>query len=313
MPGFVVLALYKFTPLPDADAVASELRAVCGRFGVLGTLILAEEGINGTIGGSRAAIDRVLAWLRSDPRFEGMEAKESFSEEAPFHRLKVLTKSEIVTMGSRDSDPHGRAGTHVDPRDWNAIVNDPDVVVVDCRNDFEVGVGTFPNAINPETGSFTEFPDFVASRLDPSRDRRIAMFCTGGIRCEKASSWMLDAGFETVYQLRGGVLRYLAEVPEEDSLWRGECFVFDRRVSLGHGLRMGTYRECHGCKAPVSEEARRSPLYETDVSCPACHDVLTETRREGLRERVRQIQFAASRGVSHLGPPDDDGNGKCPQ
>jgi UPF0176 protein len=305
MSAFVVLALYKFTPLSDHEAVGDELRAVCLQSGVVGTLILAAEGINGTIAGARAGIDRVLAWLGADGRFDGMEAKESTATEVPFHRLKVLLKPEIVTMGVLQAEPHRTAGIHVDTRQWNEIVADPDVVLIDCRNGFEVAMGTFPRAIDPESRRFSDFPEFAAARLDPSRDRRVAMFCTGGIRCEKASSFLLGQGFETVYQLRGGVLRYLEEVPEAESLWQGECFVFDRRVSLRHGLREGTYRECHGCKAPVSAAERKSKLFEEDVSCPACHGSLTRSRRASLRERGKQIRLAMARGIRHLGSGDD--------
>ena len=265
-----------------------------------GTLIVAKEGLNGTVSGSREAIDRLRTWLESDPALQGAQMTESESAEPPFHRLKVLHKREIVTFGV-EVDPVGSAGVRVEPEDWNELLLDPETTVIDTRNAFEVAVGSFEGALNPETASFSDFTAYAAQRLDPKVQPRIAMFCTGGVRCEKASSHLLDQGFEEVYQLRGGILSYLDKVPAEDSLWRGECFVFDRRVAVTHNLREGTYEECRNCRAPLSPEDREAPGYEKDVSCSECIDSLTPERREALLERRRQMALARKRGKAHLG------------
>ncbi len=301
MTAFAVLSLYKFVPLADCAAIRARLLGLCRDLGVTGTVIVAAEGINGTIAGSRGSIDRIRAWFAADPRMAGMQANESIASEPPFLRLKILLREEIVALADPRAAPSRSAGIHVQAEEWNALIREPDVTLIDCRNAFEVAIGTFEGAIDPDTTSFGDFPAFVEARLDSARQRRVAMFCTGGVRCEKASSLLLEVGFEVVYQLRGGVLQYLERVSEAESRWRGECFVFDRRVALRHGLRRGLYRECHGCKTPVSAADQQSPRFEPDVSCPSCYPDLTLDRRSRLRERRKQMALAAARGERHLG------------
>ena len=297
----VVCALYHFTRLHDLPALQQDLRAFCRQHGILGTLLLAHEGINGTIAGSRAGIDAVLAHLRALPGLAGLEHKESHADSQPFYRLKVRLKKEIVTIGIPDVDPTETVGTYVDPKDWNAVISDPDTVVIDTRNDYEVRIGTFKGAIDPQTQNFRQFPDYVQSHYDPAKNKKVAMFCTGGIRCEKASAYMKKLGFEEVYHLKGGILKYLEEVPPEQSLWQGDCFVFDQRVSVGHGLEIGGYLLCPSCRQPVSAEDRQSPQYEEGVSCPHCADTLSDEKRAAARERQKQIKLAEARGEKHIG------------
>ena len=299
----VVAALYHFARLTDHKALQAPLAGLCDSLGVKGSLLLAAEGINGTIAGSRAGIDAVLAHIRSIPGLENLEHKESGAAEMPFRRMKVRLKKEIVTMGVEGIDPLKIVGTYVDPKDWNALIADPDTIVIDTRNDYEVAIGTFKNAINPETDTFREFPAWVdkADVLDDPealKDKKIAMFCTGGIRCEKATAFMKEKGFDNVFHLKGGILKYLEEVPEDQSLWEGNCFVFDERVSVGHGLRIGDETLCRACRLPLTPEDRASPLYEEGVSCPHCHDERSDEDRE--RYRVRQRQMLAARAkVAH--------------
>jgi UPF0176 protein len=303
MSDLVIAALYKFVSLPDFEAMRDPLRAFCEKRGIKGTLLLAHEGINGTISGTRAGIDAVLDYLRSDPRFADIEHKESFVDEntRAFYRLKIKLKKEIVTIGIPDISPTIKVGTYVKPQDWNSIISDPDVVVLDTRNDYEVEVGTFERALDPQTESFRQFPDYVKQNLDPAKHKKVAMFCTGGIRCEKASAYMLDQGFEEVFHLQGGILKYLEEVPKEESLWRGECFVFDNRVSVDHTLDKGSFDLCHGCRHPLSDEEKQSPHYEKGVMCPHCYHTKTEDDKKRLRERQKQIGLAAARGQTHMG------------
>ncbi len=291
----VVAALYRFAALDDYAKLREPLLDLCLQHEVRGSLLLAAEGINGTIAGSRAAIDAVLAWLRRDPRLADLEHKESLDAAQPFKRMKVKLKREIVTLGVDGIDPNRLVGTYVEPRDWNALIADPDVLLLDTRNDYEVEIGTFERAVNPDTETFREFPDFVRD-IDPAKQRKVAMFCTGGIRCEKASAYMLAQGFAEVYHLKGGILKYLEEVPEQQSLWRGECFVFDSRVTVDHQLRKGRFELCHGCGWPVSAEDRQSPLFEQGVACPHCADQLTDDQRARFRERQRQSELARRRG-----------------
>ena len=291
----VVAALYHFARLDDFRDLREPLLALCQAQDIRGTLLLAQEGVNGTISGTRASIDAVLARLRADPRLAALEHKESFSDRHPFLRLKVKLKQEIVTLGVPFVDPNAVVGTYVDPRDWNALISDPDVVVIDTRNDYEVAIGTFAGAVDPKTRSFREFPRYVSEQLDPAKHRKVAMFCTGGIRCEKASSYMRQQGFETVYHLKGGILKYLEEVPESESLWQGECFVFDERVGVTHGLKAGEAGLCHGCRRAVTPADRASPKYEEGISCPACHDELTGEQRARFAERRLQLRLAAER------------------
>jgi UPF0176 protein len=301
----VVAALYKFVSLEDYKALREPLLDACLKAGTRGTLLLAREGINGTIAGTREAIDTVLAFLRSDKRLEGLEHKESFDDHMPFYRMKVKLKKEIVTMGVEAIDPNEVVGTYVEPRDWNALVNDPEVVLIDTRNDYEYGIGSFRGALDPQTTSFREFPAYVRENLDPARHKKVAMFCTGGIRCEKASAFMLREGFEEVYHLQGGILKYLEEIPEQESTWEGECFVFDNRVAVNHKLEKGQYDQCYGCRHPITEADKQSDKYQKGICCPRCYQSLSDDQKDRFAERQKQIELAAARGEVHVGaaPP----------
>lgn len=300
-----VAALYQFTRFDDPAAIREPLAALCVAQGVRGTLLIAREGINGTIAGSDAGIDAVLAHIRSLPGCGAIEVKESRAATMPFHRMKARLKREIVTMGQPDIDPLADVGHYVAPGDWNALIADPDTVLIDTRNDYEVAIGTFRGAIDPKTHSFREFPDwFRAHRAELEREGRtpkIAMFCTGGIRCEKATAFVKGEGLDEVYHLKGGILAYLETIPETRSLWDGECFVFDERVSVKHGLETGDHSLCRACRMPVSPEDRTSPLYAEGVSCPACHAARTDEQRAGYAERHRQTLLAEGRGEVHVG------------
>lgn len=298
---FTVAALYKFTPFEDPAILKGSLEKVAFSQGVRGTLLLAPEGINGTIAGTREGIDAVLAHIRGLPGCADLEWKESLATEMPFARLKVRLKREIVTMGQPHVDPRAAVGAYVEARDWNDLISDPDVAVIDTRNDYEVAIGTFEGAVDPETRAFGEFPDWWKRNHNRFAGKKIAMFCTGGIRCEKSTNYLISQGVEQVFHLKGGILKYLEEVPEEESLWRGECFVFDQRVSVGHGLEEGSYGLCHACRRPVSAEDRRHPDYEEGVSCGRCIDEYTREDRARFRERQRQVELAAERGEAHLG------------
>ncbi|NEP47678.1 MAG: rhodanese-related sulfurtransferase [Moorea sp. SIO3C2] len=268
----VVATFYKFVRLPDFADKRPSLLAHCQAQGITGTILLAAEGINSTIAGSRQAIDSVLAFLRSDPRLADLQHKESYTDSPPFNRLKVRLKKEIVTIGLPEVDPNHQVGTYVNSQDWNALISDPDVVLIDTRNTYEVNIGTFKGAQNPHTDSFRQFPDYVRHHLDSTKDKKVAMFCTGGIRCEKASSFMLSQGYKQVYHLKGGILKYLEQVPEDESLWEGECFVFDQRIALKHRLEAGTYHMCYGCGNPISQADLNSPKYIKGICCPHCFD-----------------------------------------
>lgn len=297
----VVCALYHFVTLDDYAALQAPLLQLMQQRGVRGTLLLAQEGINGTIAGSREGVDAVLAWLKADPRLQGLDHKESFDATLPFYRSKVKLKKEIVTMGVEGIDPRRKVGTHVEPKDWNALISSPDVLLIDTRNEYEVELGTFKGAVNPHTESFREFPDYVKQNLDPAKHRKIAMFCTGGIRCEKSTAYLKEQGFGEVYHLKGGILKYLEDVPQDRSLWQGECFVFDNRVAVNHSLEKGAYAQCHACRLPITEDDKQSPLYEKGVSCPRCHGHHSAEEMHNLRERQRQVDLAAARGEQHLG------------
>ncbi|MEG4407556.1 oxygen-dependent tRNA uridine(34) hydroxylase TrhO [Microcoleus sp. MON2_D5] len=301
MAYFLTAALYKFVELPDFADLKAPLLDCCNNNNVKGTILLAEEGINGTIAGSSEGVHAVLAFLRSDPRFADLVHKESFSEKAPFYRLKIRLKREIVTMGVPDINPRLMAGKYVKPDEWNKLLDDPDVVVVDVRNDFEVSLGTFEGAINPKTKSFSELPEWVRRETALRNKPKVAMFCTGGIRCEKSTAFLRTQGFEEVYHLEGGILKYLETVPEAESRWEGECFVFDERVSVGQGLKPGNYELCRGCRHPISQEDKASELFVLGVSCPHCHDSKTETKKQALSERQRQIELAKRRNQVHIG------------
>ncbi|WIY52984.1 rhodanese-related sulfurtransferase [Devosia sp. YIM 151766] len=300
---YKVMALYKFAALPDAERLKAPLAAFCCARGIKGTLILAPEGINGTLAGTPEAIGQLADYLfASGPfgtRLTGAEVKYSSAETAPFLRMKVRLKPEIVTLRAPEADPNRQVGTYVEPEDWNALIARNDVVLVDTRNDYEVGLGTFQRALDPQTQSFVEFKDYVAQNLDPQRDRKVAMFCTGGIRCEKASSYLLSQGFEEVFHLKGGILKYLETVPPEDSRFAGECFVFDERVSVGHGLEPGKASLCRACRHPLTEAERRHPDFHEGVSCPHC--IGDKAKHQAAAERQRQMDLAGQRGGAHLG------------
>jgi UPF0176 protein len=302
--AFSVAALYQFVDLPDCARLKPPLLAVCEAHGVKGTLLLAPEGINGTIAGTAAAIDAVLAHLKADPRFAPLQHKLSWAAHMPFLRLKVRLKKEIVTLRVPGLDPSRHAGTYVKPADWNALISQPDVVVVDTRNDYEVAIGTFRGALNPNIKTFTELPGWVDDTpavRNARKGKKVAMFCTGGIRCEKSTALLRMQGYEEVYHLEGGILKYLEEVPAQESLWQGECFVFDERVSVGHGLVPGPHTLCRSCRWPLSEADMQSPHYVRGVSCAHCHDQRTPEEKAHLAERQRQVELAEQQGRRHLG------------
>ena len=298
---FEIAAFYRFKPLSDAAALRAPLQALCDQHGIRGTLLVAPEGINGTLAGQPEALAATLQGIRDLTGIPEFRISTSFAETLPFLRLKVRLKTEIVTLGDRSVDPNAATGIEIEAKDWNALISDPDVIVVDTRNAFEVATGSFVGAIDPETASFGNFPDFVQSELAPHRGKKIAMFCTGGIRCEKASSLLLREGFDRVYQLKGGILAYLEQIPERDSLWQGSCFVFDGRVAVGHGLVPADVASCHGCRHPLTPGDRASADYEEGVSCPHCAALLTPAQKASARERHRQVGIAAARGAEHLG------------
>ena len=301
MSKFVVCALYHFVVLKDFESLRDPLHKVMDDNGVRGTLLLALEGINGTISGTREGVDAVLAWLKNDPRLAPLDTKESFDDQLPFYRTRVKLKKEIVTMGIESIDPKQIVGTYVKSKDWNALISDPDVLLVDTRNDYEVAIGTFKDALNPDTTTFREFPQYVKDNLDTNKHKKIAMFCTGGIRCEKSTAYLKTQGFEEVYHLEGGVLKYLEEVPEEDSMWQGECFVFDNRVSVNHQLEKGKYDQCHACRMPITEADKEHDHFTHGVSCHHCHDVTDELQKQRYIERQKQIELAKQRGEDHIG------------
>lgn len=301
MAEIVVCALYKFVTLDDFQTKKQALLDFMLSREIRGTLLLAREGINGTVAGSREAIDALLEYLREDPRLANISFKESCTDTPPFLRSRVKLKKEIVTMGVEGIDPKRVVGTYVKPKEWNKLISEPDVLLVDTRNDYEVRVGTFKNALNPQTDSFREFPEYVKTHLDPGKHKKVAMFCTGGIRCEKSTAYLKEQGFEEVYHLEGGILKYLEEVPHEESMWEGECFVFDDRVTVNHQLEKGEYDQCHACRLPITKEDKQSPLYQKGVSCPHCHDQTTAEQKRRFAEREKQIQLARQRGEAHLG------------
>ncbi|EHH68012.1 oxygen-dependent tRNA uridine(34) hydroxylase TrhO [Gluconobacter morbifer] len=304
-----IVALYNFTPFEDCASLREPLLALCEREGVRGILLLAPEGINGTIAGSDEGMERVLEHIRALPGCGDLDIKESRAPAMPFRRLKVRIKKEIVTMGQPGIDPRKDVGQYIEPAEWNALISDPDTIVIDTRNDYEVAIGTFRGAEDPGTRTFREFPEWFRSRRREleaqGRMPRIAMFCTGGIRCEKSTSFVKAEGLDEVYHLKGGILKYLETVPEEESLWEGECFVFDQRISVRHGLEIGSYDICHACRRPISEDDKASALYVQGVSCPHCHDERTEQQRHRYAERERQEELALARGMGHLGERQD--------
>ena len=298
---YCVAALYHFTRLSDYTDLREPLQNMCDLHGVKGTILLASEGINGTVAGTDDSIAALLAYLRSDPRLADLDHKESRAEEMPFYRMKVRLKKEIVTMGVEGIDPNTVVGTYVDPKDWNDLITDPDVILIDTRNDYEVEIGTFKGAVNPDTQTFREFPEWVEKHREDISKPKVAMFCTGGIRCEKASAFMKQNGFDDVYHLKGGILKYLETQPEEQSLWEGDCFVFDQRVAVSHGLKESEYDQCYACRYPITEADKLSPLYIKGVACHRCHDSMTDDQKARFTERQKQIELAKKRGEVHIG------------
>ena len=301
MNQVIVCALYKFVALEDYQALKQPLLDKMIALGVKGTLILASEGINGTVAGSREAIDELLAFLRADSRLKDLDSKESYDQAMPFYRTKVKLKNEIVTMGIAGIDPLKVVGTYVEPEDWNTLISDPETLLIDTRNQYEYDIGTFQNAVNPATASFREFPQYVQQHLDKHKHKKVAMFCTGGIRCEKSTAYLKEQGFDQVYHLKGGILKYLEHVPAESSLWQGDCFVFDNRVSVTHGLQVGEYELCHACRLPITAEEKQHPHYEAGVSCSHCYEHTTAAQKQRFRDREKQQRLARERGETHIG------------
>ena len=299
--NIVVAALYKFTRFSDFEDYRQPILDRMLDNEVKGTLLIATEGINGTISGSRQAIGSVLDYLRSIEAIGSFTFKESYTSEQPFYRTKVKLKKEIVTMGVEDIDPLQSVGRYVKPSDWNALISDPEVILIDTRNDYEVQIGTFQNAVNPKTETFREFPEYVAKELDPSKHKKVAMFCTGGIRCEKSTAYLREQGFEEVYHLEGGILKYLEEVPASETMWQGDCFVFDNRVSVNHDLEKGDYEQCFACRMPITQQDIQSATYSKGESCPHCIGKATDEQKARFREREYQMQLAQKRGEVHIG------------
>ncbi len=295
--AYLVATFYKFVLLPDCQTLRDRLHECCRTQNIKGTILLAAEGINGTIAGTEAAVRSVISYLETDDRFTHLDIKSSWAETITFAKLKVKVKSEIVSFDQPQANPAEQVGTYVKPEDWNALISDPEVLLIDTRNEFEVAVGSFKGAIDPQTAAFREFPQYV-EQLDRAHHTKVAMFCTGGIRCEKASSYMLSQGFDQVYHLEGGILKYLETVPPEQSLWEGECYVFDQRVTVTHGVAPGTYANCMGCGHPVSPEAQKSPQYEAGIACPHCDDRLTDDQLSRFRERQKQLLLKRARAES---------------
>ncbi len=299
--AITICALYKFVRLDAFETLREPLIKKMTSVEVKGTLLLAAEGINGTIAGPQAGIDTVLTFLNEQPGLDHIVYKESYAQTNPFHRTKVKLKTEIVTMGVEGIDPNQVVGTYVKPKDWNALISDPEVLLVDTRNDYEIEIGTFKNAVNPNTTTFREFPDYVEKNLDKNKHKKVAMYCTGGIRCEKSTAYLKEQGFEEVYHLEGGILKYLEEVPSTETMWQGECFVFDGRVAVNHDLEQGQYDQCFACRFPITEAEKESEHYIEGVSCHRCYDKVTDAQRSRYAERQRQIALAASRGEAHIG------------
>lgn len=307
---FIVAALYQFKAWPNFKEDKTKLFEFCQKHEIMGSLLVAHEGINGTVAGSREGITVLHTYLTQTLGFNDLEYKESFAHTAPFHRMKVRLKKEIVTLAQSGTDPHKKVGTYVQPEDWNALISEPDVLVIDTRNDYEYQIGTFKNALNPDIQTFTQFPEYLAKKIDPKKHKRIATFCTGGIRCEKATSYMLEQGYEEVYHLKGGILKYLEEIPESESLWEGSCFVFDQRVAVSHGLHIDNFSLCHACRSPLSDTDRGHTSYEHGVSCPHCIDKMSDADRARFREREKQIALSKERGETHIGVARHDDHGK---
>lgn len=301
MSKVVISALYHFVILEDYADLRQPLLDLMLKNNIKGTLLLAREGINGTVAGSQESIDTLLNWFKMDSRLTDIRQKSSYDNKMPFYRTRVKLKKEIVTMGVEGIDPNHVVGTYVKPEDWNELISDPDVTLIDTRNDYEIGIGTFKNALSPDTETFRQFPDYVKQKMDPSKHKKVAMFCTGGIRCEKSTAYLKEQGFDEVYHLQGGILKYLEKVPEEESLWQGECFVFDNRVSVTHSLEKGRYDQCHACRLPISEEDKQNDKFIQGVSCHHCYDKKTDAQRKRFMQREKQVQLAKARGEEHIG------------
>lgn len=301
MNQFLVCALYKFVALDDFQNMRPKLKDFMESRQIKGTILLALEGLNGTVSGSQSAINELLEYLNQDARINPISHKFSWHDEQPFYRTKVKLKKEIVTMGVEGIDPRKTVGTYVAPKDWNELISDPEVTVIDTRNDYEIEIGTFKNAVNPRTDSFREFPDYVENQLDPKSHKKVAMFCTGGIRCEKSTAYLKEQGFEEVYHLEGGILQYLEDVPKEESMWEGDCFVFDNRVAVNHDLQKSEYDQCYACRLPITESDKQTEYYEAGVSCPKCYGTHSEQQLARFREREKQVQLAKANNQEHVG------------
>jgi len=302
---YLTIAMYHFVSLPHFKTLREPLLQFCVSREIKGTFLLADEGINGTVAGTEKSILELLSFLKNDSLFEdnfkNLSHKESWSDKHPFYRMKVKLKKEIVTLGVPGVSPTKMVGQYVKPQDWNSIISDPEVILIDTRNDYEYAIGSFKNAINPKTNTFREFPEYIKTHFDPKKHKKVAMFCTGGIRCEKASSFMMSEGFDEVYHLEGGILKYLEEVKPENSLWQGECFVFDQRVAIKHGLEVGGYDQCYACRYPLSQEDMKSEKYTPGISCSNCFNKHTTEKLKNLTERQKQVILAKQRGRTHIG------------
>lgn len=305
-PQTVIAAYYKFVSLPDFEERREPLQKFCESQAVKGTILLAAEGINSTMAGTEEGINAVLGYLQSDPAIGELEVKRSYALESPFYRMKVRLKKEIVRLGMPEINPNDQVGKHVPPEEWNALISNPDVILIDTRNDYEVDIGTFKGAIDPETKTFRDFPEYVKEELADRKDRPVAMFCTGGIRCEKSTSLLLNAGFKEVYHLQGGILNYLEKVDKSESLWEGECFVFDNRVTVNHDLEEGAYDMCHACRHSITDDDKQSSHYVEGISCPHCHDSLSEEQRDRAAERQKQIELHKELKRPHIGSTPEE-------
>ncbi|MDH5655631.1 MAG: rhodanese-related sulfurtransferase [Spirochaetia bacterium] len=301
MKPVTVAAMYKFVKFSNYRDFREPLLKLMKENGIKGTLLLADEGINGTVAGSYESIQFLISWLKKDPRFSDLGCKFSYDESIPFNRVRVKLKKEIVTMGIHGIDPLKTVGTYISPADWNQLISDPEVLLIDTRNEYETRIGTFQNALIPHTDHFRQFPEYIRRNVNKNQHKKVAMFCTGGIRCEKATAYLKEMGFEEVFHLQGGILNYLEKVNSDDSMWDGECFVFDRRVSVNHLLEKGSYDQCHACRMPITEEEKNSPQYTHGVSCPHCFNQTTEKQKERFLQRQKQIDLAEKRGEFHIG------------
>ena len=298
---YLTCAIYKFVSLPRYESLQSPLHSLMVKNNVFGTILLAEEGINGTISGLPEDVRVVLTWLQNQPSLSNIDQKNSYHNEIPFYRTKVKLKKEIVTMGVEGINPKEVVGTYVKPKEWNALIEDPEVLVVDTRNDYEVEIGSFKNAIDPQTKTFRDFPNWAEKNLDKTQHKKVAMFCTGGIRCEKSTAYLKENGFDEVYHLEGGILKYLEEVPKDQTLWQGECFVFDNRVAVNHDLEKGSYDQCHACRMPITEKEKESKYYQPGLACHHCYDMVADERKQRFAERQKQVELARERGEGHIG------------